>query len=105
MPGFLVHVNAKIMCPHSGQISVVTTNTRVFVSGQPVVTQTDMYSVTGCPISNPCVVAVWIAPATRILVNGQPVILNTSVGICQAGDMTPQGPPNVTSTQPRVSGA
>jgi len=105
MSGSLVHVNANIMCPHSGHISVITTNTRVSVTGQPVVTQTDIYSVIGCPTSKPCAIAVWIVPAAHVLVNGQPVILNTSVGVCQAADTTPQGPPIVAATQPRVSGA
>lgn len=103
MSGPLVHMGATILCPHSGLVSVVTTNTRVFVSGQPVATLADIYPVTGCSLPV-CVIAVWIVPATRVYVNGQPVILKTSVGVCQSATQSPQGPPNVIATQLRVDG-
>lgn len=105
MPGSLVHVGATILCPHAGQVSVVTTNTRVFISGQPVVTLADIYPIAGCNSATAaCVIAIWIVPATRVFVNGQPVILKNSVGVCQSVTQSPQGPPNVIATQPRVDG-
>src|SRR5215204_1771365 len=103
MPGSLVHVGSTILCPHAGQVSVVTTNTRVFVSGQPVATLADIYPIAGCN-SAVCVIAIWIVPATRVFVNGQPVILKNSVGVCQSAIQSPQGPPNVIVTQSRVDG-
>lgn len=109
MPGFILHVGAAIICPHGGQVSAITANSRVFVGRQPVVTQSDMFPVVGCPFTtpigaHPCVVTKWLVPATRVLVNGQPVILQDSTGICQSADQTPQGPPNVIVTQVRVKG-
>ena len=45
MPGFLFHVGATAICPHGGQVSTISTNTRVMVGGQPVATQPDTYTV------------------------------------------------------------
>lgn len=109
MPGLLFHVGATAMCPHAGQISTISSNTRVLVSGQPVATLADTFLVAGCAFNvsskpSPCIKVQWLAPATRVLVNGQPVILNTSAGLCQSPEQAPQGPPIVTVTQPRVIG-
>ena len=109
MPGFLFHVGATAMCPHAGQVSTISSNTRVLVSGQPVATLADTFLVAGCAFNisgkpSPCVKIQWLAPATRVLVNGQPVILNTSPGLCQSPEQAPQGAPIVTVTQPRVTG-
>jgi hypothetical protein len=112
MPGPLVHVGAVGMCPHLGQISVVSSNVRVFVSGMPVATMMDTYPILGCiftlpgtpPIPHPCVRVQWLVPATRVFVNAQPAILQLSTGLCLAVDMVPQGPPTIVTTQPRVIG-
>lgn len=109
MPGFLVHVGATAICPHGGQVSVVSTNSRVLVSSQQVATTGDTYLIAGCAFNisgspHPCVKVQWLVPASRVLVNGQAVILQTSTGICQSADQTPQGPPNIVATQMRVRG-
>lgn len=110
MPGMLFHVGATAICPHGGQVSVISTNTRVLASGQPVATMADTYLVAACaftipgPKPQPCVKVQWTVPAQRVLVNGQPVILNSSTGICQSAEQIPQGPPIVAATQIRVSG-
>jgi hypothetical protein len=112
MPGPLVHVGAVGMCPHLGQMSVISSNVRVFVSGMPVATLADQFPILGCifqipatpPIPHPCVRAQWILPATRVFVNGLPAILQVSAGLCLAIDMVPQGPATIVSAQPRVIG-
>ncbi len=113
MPGFLVHVGASIMCPHAGQVSVISANSRVMVSGQPVATMSDSYMVAGCPFQipigvgtkpQPCVTVQWLEPALRVRVNGQPAILSGSLGLCQSIEQIPQGPPLVATTQMRVKG-
>lgn len=110
MPGFLYHVNATALCPHAGQVTVVSSNTRVMVSGQPVATLGDTYPITGCPFTvppgkpQPCIKVQWLVPAARVTVNGQPVILQTSSGICLSPEQIPQGPPNILVTQTRVQG-
>ena len=110
MPGALAHLGMVAICPHAGQVSVVPGNTRVLVSGQPVVTLADQYPIAGCaftlpgPKASPCVRVQWIAPATRVLVNGQPPILQTSAGQCLSPEQAPQGPPSIVTVQPRVVG-
>lgn len=111
MPGFLLHVGASVMCPHGGPVNIISTNTRVLVSGQPVATMGDTYLVAGCaftvpgPKPQPCIKTQWLVPAARVFVNGQPAILQTSTGICQSAEQIPQGPPIVAATQVRVIGS
>ena len=108
MPGPLFHVGAVAICPHGGQMTTISSNTRVLVSGQPVATLADQYLIAGCAFTvptgkpQPCVTNQWLTPATRV--HGQPVILQTSTGICFSAEQIPQGPPVVVTTQPRVVG-
>jgi uncharacterized Zn-binding protein involved in type VI secretion len=110
MPGFLVHVGATAACPHQGQVSVVSSNTRVLLNGQPAATLADTYPIAGCTFTvppskpQPCLTVRWLAPATRVLINGQPAILQASSGLCLTAEQIPQGPPTVTVVQARVSG-
>jgi hypothetical protein len=110
MPGFLVQVGATAMCPHAGQVSIVSSNTRVLLGGQPAATLADQFLIAGCPFTippakpQPCVKVQWLAPATRVLIGGQPAILQTSSGLCLSAEQIPQGPPNVIVTQVRVQG-
>jgi uncharacterized Zn-binding protein involved in type VI secretion len=110
MTGPIVHVGATIICPHGGSTNVITTNSRVLVSGQPVATLADQFLIAGCAFTvpaskpQPCVRVQWLATATRVFVNGQPVILQSSIGLCQSPEQIPQGAPIVVTTQPRVIG-
>ena len=105
MPGFLLHMGATVMCAHAGQAQPVSPNPRVLVSGQPIVTQTTLYTIAGCPFMTgtnpmPCVTAQWVTGATRVMAGGQPVLLIDSQAIC-----TPNGTPlMVITTQTRVTG-
>ena len=111
MPGPVAHVGASIVCPHAAAVSVVSSNGRVLVGGQPAATLADTYPIAGCPFQvpipggtkpQPCVTARWLVPASRVTVNGQPLILQTSTGLCQSVEQIRQGPPTVVATQPRV---
>lgn len=110
MPGYLMHVGSTATCPHSGQVSIISSNSRVLVSGMPVATLKDTWTVTGCPFTvpsakpQPCVKVQWLVPASKVQVDGQPVILQTSTGMCQSAEQIPQGAPTLTATQTRVSG-
>lgn len=108
-----MHVGAQAMCPHSGQVTIVSSNSRVLVNGQPVATFSDTYTIAGCPFQipvgagtkpQPCVKVQWLVPAMRVLVGGQPPVLSTSTGLCQSAEQIPQGAPSVTTTQMKVSG-
>jgi hypothetical protein len=110
MPGYLFHVGASAACFHGGQVSVVTSNTRVLVSGMAVATLADLFPVAGCiftvpgPKAQPCVRIQWLQPATRVFINGQPAILQTSSGVGLSAEQIPQGPPTILTTQTRVTG-
>jgi hypothetical protein len=108
MPGVLYHIGASANCPHGGQISVISSNLRVLVSGMPVATLADNFPVAGCAFNvsgkpQPCVTALFV-PATRVFVSGSAVILQPGSGICQSAEQAPQGPPIAGATQTRVSG-
>jgi|SRR6185312_6881583 len=109
MPGFLFHVGASAICPHGGQISTTSSNTRVMVSNQAVATSADVSTVAGCAFAvgtkpQPCIKVQWITPATRVMVNHQPALLQTSQALCQSAEQIPQGPPTVIAGQMRVKG-
>ena len=113
MPGYVLHVGARLLCSHGATANMISANTRVRVSGQPVATLNDVTTVAGCPFQvpatpspklQPCVKIQWSAPAARVRVNGQPVLLQSSSGLCQSAEQAPQGPPVVAATQTRVKG-
>jgi hypothetical protein len=110
MASFLFQVGATAICPHGGQVSVVPTNSRVLVGGQPVAVLADQFLVAGCAFTvppgkpQPCMKVQWLVPAARVMIGGQPAILQSSSGLCQSADQIPQGPPTVVVTQVRASG-
>jgi hypothetical protein len=109
MPGLILHVGAAAICPHGGQMATISTNARVLVSGQPVVTASDSFLNAGCPFTlpgkpQPCIKVQWLVPAARVFVNNLPVILQSSTGLCQSAEQIPQGAPIVVAAQPRVTG-
>jgi hypothetical protein len=105
MPGFLLHMGATVLCAHPpGQATPAMTNPRVKVGSQPIVTQTNQYTIAGCALSSvpspPCATAQWITAATRVRAGGAPVLLQDSQSTC-----VPTGTPlNIVLTQVRVKG-
>jgi hypothetical protein len=94
------------MCMHAGHAQPMTFSTRVLVKGQPVVTQTSIYTIAGCTLppptvaNGPCVTAQWINAAMRIKVGGVPVLLSDNQAVC-----VPSGTGlNVVQTQMSVKG-
>lgn len=108
MPGPIYQVGAVAMCPHGGQITVTSSDSRVMVGSAPAVLVSDMGTVAGCAFTvppgkpQPCATVQFLVPATRVTVMGQPVVLQTSSGLCLSADGIPAGPPIIASTQPRV---
>jgi hypothetical protein len=105
MPGFILHSGAVVQCVHVGTAQPVTVNPRVTVSGQPIVTMTNTYTIAGCTFpamstgAPPCATAQWTTGAARVTAMGQPVLLQDSQAIC-----VPTGTPLlIITTQPRVS--
>ena len=106
MPGFLLHVGATVMCSHAGQAQPTMPNPRVKVSGQPIVTQSCINTIAGCPfnissVPSPCVTGQWITAATRVMAGGVPVLLQDS----QSLTIPNSTPMTVVFTQTRVRGS
>ena len=104
MPAELLHEGATILCMHGGQAMPITTDQRVKVSGQKIVTQPPPYQIAGCPLQppsgSPCVTATWVRAATRVKASHQPVLLKDSQAVC-----APTGTGlNIIVTQMRVKG-
>lgn len=105
MPGHIVTADASVQCAHGGQAKPILVNARVKIGGQPVVTQSGPWSVSGCPLqpppagpSPPCVVANFTSAATRVKAGKMPVLLKDSQSTC-----VPTGTPlQIASTQTRV---
>jgi hypothetical protein len=103
MPGFLLDVSSTIFCAHTpGKAQPMVPNPRVKVGGNPIVTQSTVYAVTGCALTGtpnpPCATAQWTTGATRVMSMGQPVLLQDSQSVC-----VPTGTPlTVMVTQVRV---
>lgn len=107
----LLTTSSSLTCSHGATVNSSTSNTRVKVGGAYVVTQNDLFSVSGCPFQipvgavtkpQPCVKVQWVVPAKRVRINNQPILLMSSTGICQSAEQIPQGPPTVAQTQLRV---
>jgi hypothetical protein len=110
MPGPLVQVGATGMCPHGGQLSIISTNVRVTAGGQALATLGDQFMIAGCAFTippgkpQPCLKVQWLAPATRVTIGGSPAILQSSSGLCLTAEQIPQGPPTISVAQMRVTG-
>jgi hypothetical protein len=111
MPGPVVHVNAGITCPHAGMATIIPSQARVLVSGQPVATIASQTLIAGCPFTvpagpgpkpQPCLTARWLTGTVRVLVSGQPALVQSSSGLCLSAEQIPGGPPIISVVQPRV---
>jgi hypothetical protein len=110
MSGQVLTVGATLLCAHSAPVTIVSSNTRILLGGQPAATASDTFSVAGCafavgPKPQPCVEIQWLEPAQRVLVGGQPLVLDSSSGVCVSAEKITQGPPSVVATQLRVKGS
>lgn len=116
MPGFLLHANVGMQCFHAAPAATAPTNT-VLVSGQSVATLSNLITVAGCPFQvpvgagtkpQPCATIKWSMIATRVFVNGQAALLQAGpgvgAGVCQSAEQIPQGAPQISAMQSRVSG-
>jgi|ERR1700677_119335 hypothetical protein len=107
MSGPLFHVGAVAMCPHGGQVTTISADAQVLVSGMPVALATDQFIVAGCTFMvglepQPCIQVQWMVPTVETLVTGQPAVTAASTGLCIAANGAPNGPAIVASTQLRV---
>jgi hypothetical protein len=107
MPAPALNVNAVLMCPHGGKVTIVPTSSVLF-DGAPVALGTDAFSVAGCaftlpgPKPSPCVTVRWESTDKKVTVGGVATLSQTSSGICYSAEQAAQGPVIITSTQAKV---
>lgn len=86
MPGPILHLGATVTCTHAGPATPSAPNPRVLVSGQPIVTLSAPYVITGCALTGtpnpPCATGQWTSGATRVLAGGVPVVIQTGSSTC-----------------------
>ncbi len=119
MPGFIVHVNAAMTCPHIlGTVTVAPGAPRVTMGTPPlaVATKTSLLAVAGCPFQvpagtgtkpQPCVKVRWANLSTRVKANGVALLLQEPLtgpgnGTAESIEPIPAGPPIVNFVQGRV---
>jgi hypothetical protein len=87
---------SQAQCPHGGTATLVTTQTKLMVAGNPVLLETDQHVIAGCAfvvatVPSPCVLIQWSGAAQKLKVNGAGVLLATSVGQSVNAAQAPQG--------------
>jgi hypothetical protein len=100
--------SASVVCAHGVPAVPVPSQVRVLSSGQPLLIQTDLATVAGCPFTlpgptpSPCVQVRWVSAAVRVRASGIPVLLQSSSSVSLAATQAPQGPATVPAASPRV---
>ena len=69
MPGFLLTVNSVVQCTHGGTALAVPSNTEVLADASPILVESDIHSVVGCPLNisgapSPCLTVSWSATSS-----------------------------------------
>jgi hypothetical protein len=108
MPGFVLTAASTIQCMHGGSASVVPSNTKVLADSSPILVESDIHMVAGCPFNVsgapvPCVTIAWSAGATKVKVNGTAVLVRSSIGQCKNAAGAVQGMAIIANTQTKVS--
>ncbi len=99
---------STITCPHGGQAILITANTRVSAAGTPLLLESDVHPVAGCPFTvgtkyQPCVRIEWSAGASKVTVNGIKALTQASIGKCFSAESVLQGVAIIANTQLKVS--
>ena len=100
----ILTTTSTVTCPHLGKAVLLTSNAVARVAGAAALLMTDLHVVTGCTSTPPCVLITWSCGATRMTLNGIPLLLQSSIGTCHNGSLTPQGVAVVAQTQSRGRG-
>ncbi len=105
----VLHQGAMVQCPHGIPAQPVPSQVRVMTNSQPLLTQSDVFTIAGCPFQlpgptpSPCVQVRWVTASLRVRASGVPVLLQTSSSLCLAATQAPQGPAIIAAVSPRVS--
>ncbi len=112
MAGQTLTISSTLQCPHGGQVQVISSNTSAKTAGGALALATDTFTISGCPfqipvgvgtVPSPCVMVQWIVTDMRNKVNNLPTLSTSSVGLCLAATMVPQGNVVIVNADPKVS--
>lgn len=102
MPGLVLHAGAVLTCSHGGQVKIVPAQARAEVSGTPICTVADIFTVVGCPGVPPgsgpvCTKVTWQNTASRVTANGVPVLVQAPppAGPVPGGGLVAGPPPQI----------
>jgi hypothetical protein len=106
--GDVLTTASTVMCMHGGQATLTTSNSKVLAQGAPVLLETDVHPVVGCPFTvgpkySPCVRIEWSSGSQQMSVGGTAVLTRSSVGKCYGAEGAEQGVATVVNTQPKAS--
>lgn len=92
----LLTTSDTIKCPHGGIVALATSNTGVRAGGSPVLLETDIHTVAGCPFTigtkpSPCVRIQWSVGSALVKINRVAPLLQTSLGFCYSAESLLQG--------------
>lgn len=109
MPGEYLTTNSRIQCPHGGQAILVTPNTRVTIDMAPVLLESDIHMIAGCPFTigpkySPCIRIEWKLGTKRSNIQGTPALNKNSIGQCINAEGAIQGIAFIVNSQMKVAG-
>ncbi|HEX9898505.1 MAG TPA: hypothetical protein VGC81_04735 [Candidatus Methylomirabilis sp.] len=104
MPGDALTMTSTIQCPHGGVAILITSNTRTFAGGAPVLLESDIHPILGCPFTvglkySPCIRIEWSAGASKATIRGKKVLVESSIGKCINPEGASQGVAVIVNTQ------
>jgi hypothetical protein len=107
MMPFLLTTASTVQCTHGGSATAVPSNTSVMADNSPILVESDVHIVAGCPfmmgtVPSPCVQIAWSAGATKVTINGTAALMQSSIGQCKAASGAVQGVAIVANTQAKV---
>lgn len=108
MPNYLTKTST-ILCPHGGMANLLTANTKVFAARSPVLLESDIHPVIGCPFTlpggkpSPCIRIEWSAGSTKTAANSTAPLLKNSIGKCYNAENAIQGVATIVNTQMNAS--
>jgi hypothetical protein len=96
-----------IMCPHGGQVTLASSQSKVKAQAQ-VLRQGDTFTIAGCAFftptgPHPCVTVEWQNPSQKVSAVSDKVLSKLSIGMCKAGDQAVQGMVFIQQTQTKAS--
>jgi hypothetical protein len=101
------------MCMHGGTAILTTANSKISTLTGPLLLETDVHSVVGCPFQipapsgtkpSPCIRIEWSGGSSQIQVNGVGLLLQTSTGKCYSPEGAMQGIAVIAGAQGGLSG-